>query len=184
MAESILSSEIFEPYAQALLGVAQDKNLTERMGQDVSFLLELLDSSDDLRAFLANPVIKSDAKKTVLSQLIGEQVDPYTRNFVMLLVDRRRIQLLQGIGHQFQELLRKLNQTVLAEVTSASELSEAQQETIKEKVKAMTGARVVELKTSVDPDLIGGVVIKVGSQIIDVSLRGQLRRLSLRLSAS
>jgi len=76
-----------------------------------------------------------------------------------------------------------MNQTVLAEVISAVELTEAQQQAIREKVKGMTNAHEVELDQKVDRDLIGGVIIKVGSQVIDASLRGQLRRLSLRLSS-
>ncbi len=68
-------------------------------------------------------------------------------------------------------------------MTSAVPLSESQQETIKEKVIAMTGAHQVELSAKIDSDIIGGVIIKVGSQVIDASLRGQLRRLSLRLNS-
>jgi F-type H+-transporting ATPase subunit delta len=101
----------------------------------------------------------------------------------MLLVDRRRIIFLEGIGQQYLSLLRKLNQTVLADVTSAVALSEAQQQAVREKVQGMTGARSVELQTQIDRDLIGGVIIKVGSQIIDASLRGQLRRIGISLGA-
>jgi F-type H+-transporting ATPase subunit delta len=81
-------------------------------------------------------------------------------------------------------LLRQLNQTVLAEITSAVPLTEGQQQAITEKVITLTKAAKVELATKIDSDLIGGVIIKVGSQVIDASLRGQLRRLSLRLSSN
>ena len=80
-------------------------------------------------------------------------------------------------------MLRKLNQTVLAEVTATKELSEAQTQSVIERVKSMTDARSVEIKTSIKPDLIGGVIIKVGSQVIDASLRGQLRRISINLGS-
>ncbi|HEY9668904.1 MAG TPA: ATP synthase F1 subunit delta, partial [Coleofasciculaceae cyanobacterium] len=90
---------------------------------------------------------------------------------------------VEGIAKQYQSLLRQLKQTVLAEVTSAVELTEAQQQAVREKVMAMTSAHQVDLETKIDPDLIGGVIIKVGSQVIDASLRGQLRRLGLRLSS-
>jgi F-type H+-transporting ATPase subunit delta len=72
----------------------------------------------------------------------------------------------------------------LAEITSAVALTAAQVQTVKEKVLAITKAREVEIETKIDTDLIGGVVIKVGSQVIDASLRGQLRRLSLRLTSN
>jgi F-type H+-transporting ATPase subunit delta len=79
--------------------------------------------------------------------------------------------------------LRELNQTVLAEVTSAVPLSDAQQQTVREKVQDLTSASQVEIETKIDADLIGGVIIKVGSQVIDASLRGQLRRLGIRLNS-
>ena len=104
------------------------------------------------------------------------------RNFLMLLVDRRRIILVEGIAQEYLALLRQLNQIVLAEVISAVPLTDEQQQTIKEKVKSMTNAQQVELNSKIDSDIIGGVIIKVGSQVVDSSLRGQLRRLSLRLN--
>ena len=113
---------------------------------------------------------------------MGSDANPYLVNFMMLLVDKRRIVFLEPIVEQYLDLLRKLNETVLAEVTSATELNEEQQQNLVEKVKAIANARDVELKTSVDPDLIGGVIIKVGSKVIDASLRGQLRRISISLN--
>lgn len=119
----------------------------------------------------------------MINRLLSDDTNPLFRNFLLLLVDRKRIYLLDAICKQYLSLLRQLNQTVLAEVVSAVPLSEAQEQAVKEKVIAMTNAREVELQKTVDRDLIGGVIIKVGSQVVDASLRGQLRRLSLRLSS-
>jgi F-type H+-transporting ATPase subunit delta len=123
-------------------------------------------------------------KKAVLNQVFGEAVHPFTRNFLMLLVDRRRILFLQGICEQFQVQLRKLRGTVLAEVTAAVDLNDGQKDAVRQRVVAMTGANQVDLNVSIDPELIGGVIIKVGSQVVDASLRGQLRRISLRLTSA
>lgn len=182
MRGSAINAQVVEPYAQALMSVAQTHNSTEELGEDVRSLLNLLESSEQMRNFLANPFITAEDKKAVLGRVVGEGINPYMRNFLMLLVDRRRILLLEDICQQYLALLRQLNQTVLAEVTSAVELSEAQKQAVREKVIAMTNARSVELDTKLDRDLIGGVIIRVGSQVIDASLRGQLRRLSLRLT--
>ena len=181
---SSLSAKILVPYAEALMSVAQANNLIDRIGEDVASLLNLLKESPELQQFLSSPVVKAEDKKAVLGRIAGEQLHPYMRNFLNLLVERRRILFLEGICKQFQALLRKLNQTVLAEVTSAVELNEAQQQSVREKVMAMTNAQQVELDARVDPDLIGGVIIKVGSQLIDASLRGQLRRIGLRLTSA
>jgi len=184
MNDSVVSSQVLEPYAQALMSLAKSQDLTERFGEDVRSLISMMSDSEDLRDFLANPFIKPDSKKAALQQIVGEQLHPFMLNFLMLLVDRRRISYVAGIGKQYLALLRELNQTVLAEVTSAVALTDAQKQTVRDKVIAMTSARQVELETNLDADLIGGVIIQVGSQIIDASLRGQLRRISLRLTSA
>lgn len=178
----IVTGEILERYAQAILSVAQDNNALDQVGQDINSILNVLKESQDLREFLSSPIFKADAKKAVLNQVLGDSIHPLTKNFLLVLVDRRRIILLEGICKEFQTLLRKLNQTVLAEVTTVNDLTDDQKRSLQEKVMAITGARSVELETKLDPDLIGGVIIKIGSQVIDASLRGQLRRISLRLS--
>ncbi len=180
---SKVNTQVLQPYASALMSLAKSNNLSEEFGNEIRSLLGLLESSEDLRQFLGNPLIKPDAKKAVIKQIAGEDMNPLMRSFLSLLIDKGRILFLEGIGKQYLTQLRELNQTVLAEVTSAVPLSDAQQQTVREKVQAMTSARQVEIETKIDADLIGGVVIKVGSQVIDASLRGQLRRLGIRLSS-
>ena len=180
---SKVNTQVLQPYASALMSLAKSNDLSEQFGNDIRSLLSLLECSEDLRQFLANPLIKPDAKKAVIKQIAGEEMNPLMRSFLSLLIDKGRILFLEGIGKQYLTQLRALNQTVLAEVTSAVPLSDAQQQTVREKVQAMTSARQVEIETKIDTDLIGGVVIKVGSQVIDASLRGQLRRLGIRLAS-
>lgn len=179
---SVVSSQVFEPYAQALLSLAQSNNLTDQFGGDASLIIETLDASDELQQFLENPFTKVDAKKAVLKQVFSGKLQPFMENFLMLLVDRGRIMFLGGICRQYQVLLRKLKGIVLAEVTSVVELNDAQKEQVKQQVQRMTGANAVEIAAKVDPDLLGGVVIQAGSQVIDASLKGQLRQISLRLA--
>ena len=183
MSGALLSREIAEPYAQALMSVASENDLTENFGESFRSLESLLEQSQDFRDFVMNPVIKEESKKAVLRQVMGNDTNPYLINFLMLLVDKRRIIFLEQIAGQYLELLRKLNQTVLAEVTASKELSEAQTQAIIDQVKSMSDARDVEIKTSINPDIIGGVIIKVGSQVVDASLRGQLRRISINLGS-
>lgn len=183
MKGSLLSSGIVEPYAQALMDVSQANNLTQQFGEEVASLLNLLSQSPELQDFLASPVVTSEDKQAILQRIAGDQVHPYLMNFLKILVSRRRILLLSPICQQYRELLRELNQIVLAEVTSAVPLNESQEQAIRDRVKGITGAQNVELDTKVDPDLIGGVIIKVGSKIIDSSLQGQLRRIGIRLGS-
>ncbi|BAY98099.1 ATP synthase F1 subuint delta [Tolypothrix tenuis PCC 7101] len=184
MKSNVETAEVAQPYAQALMSIAQSQNLTEEFGEDARALLNLLKNSAPLQNLIDNPFIQPEKKKAVITQILGDGANQYLRRFLQLLVDKRRIFFLEQILQQYLALLRQLNQTVLAEVTSAVPLTEAQQQAVKDKVLSITNARQVELEIKTDRDLIGGLIIKVGSQVIDASLRGQLRRLSLRLSSS
>ena len=184
MKGSLYSSEIAEPYAQALMAIAQQQNLAEVFGDNLRSLLTLLDESPELHQILENPVVKDGDKKAILRSVLGNEANAYLVNFMMLLVDKRRIMFLSAVCEQYLALLRELTNTVLAEVTTALKLTDAQREQVRDKVKQLTGANAVELKTQVDRDVLGGVIIKVGSQVFDSSLRGQLRRVGLNLGAS
>ena len=181
---SIATSEVAAPYAQALLSIAQSQNSVDEISSNASDFLNLLKESSELSDFLANPVTGKDAKKGVLRQILGDGVNQQMKNFMLLLVDKGRIYLAEPILKEFQARVRELKQTVLAEVISAVELTDEQKETVRQKVQSMTNAQSVELESSLDSDLIGGVIIKIGSQVLDASIRGQLRRIGLQLGVS
>lgn len=179
-----VASEIVEPYAQALMSIAQSQDLVDRFSEDAAVLLETLGESDELNQFLGNPFMKPETKKAVLRQLASDRLHPVMQNFLQLLVDRGRSPFLTAICKQYQALVRQMRQIVLAEVTSSVELNDEQTEAVRQKVIALTGASQVELEKSIDSDILGGVIIRVGSQVFDASLRGQLRRLGLNLSTN
>jgi len=181
---TLMSAEIVEPYAEALMSLADSQNLVEQFGNDAKELVSVLKESQELQQFLASPVIKTEDKKAVLRQITGEGLHHYMVNFLQLLIDKKRTAFLTGILEQFLALVRERTSTVLAEVTSVTELTQEQRDRVTEQVKAMTNANDVEIETTLDPNLIGGVVIKVGSQVLDASLRGQLRRIGLSLETA
>ena len=181
---SAVTRAAYEPYAQALLSLGQYNGQLDAFSADVALILETVTESDELNGFLANPFFQDDAKKSALTQLFSGKVNDLTLSFLKLLVDRRRAVCLPGICREFQSLIRKLNQVVLAQVSSTVELTDAQKQSVRDRVMAMTNAKSVELETTIDADLLGGVIIKVGSQVIDASLRGQLRRISYKLAGA
>lgn len=180
---SIATSQVAAPYAQALLSIAQSKGKVDEISGIAADLLSLLKESDSLSTFLASPIANSDAKRGVLTQVLGDDANQQMKNFLMLLIDKGRIYLVGPILQEFQARVRELKQTVLAEVISAIELTDEQRETVRQKVLSMSDAQSVELESRVDPELIGGVIIKIGSQVLDASMRGQLRRIGLQLGA-
>ena len=184
MKGSLISSQVAEPYAQALMSVAETHNLMESLGEDIRSLLALLTESEELQLFMTNPVVQGADKYAVLQRIIGDRGNPYLTNFLKLLVDKGRAPFLVTICQQFLTLLRQKTNTILAEVTAAQELTDEQRHAVSEKVRELAGADSVEIQTTVDASLIGGVIIKVGSQVFDASLRGQLRRIGLSLGSA
>ncbi|MEN9225792.1 MAG: ATP synthase F1 subunit delta [Thermostichus sp. HHBFW_bins_43] len=182
MISSTIAQQVVDPYAEALISLGSGQGLLDTFAADIRFVAAALQATPELGRFLANPVIKAEAKKNLLQQVFADQIHPLLLNALKLLTDRRRIMFLGSVCRRFLELQRKLQNIALAEVTTAVPLTEAQQQSIRERVMDFTQASSVELQTTQDPALIGGVIIKVGSQVIDLSLRGQLRRLTLQLT--
>jgi F-type H+-transporting ATPase subunit delta len=176
------ATSTYEPYAQALLSLGQSNNLVDEFNDNAALVAETLEASDELQAFLANPSVSDGAKRAVVDQVFGGKVNGLMQNFIKLVVDRRRADCLKGICQEFQAQVRKLKGAVLAQVTSTVALNDAQLQAVRDRVASMTGAQQVQVETSIDPELLGGVIIKVGSQVVDASLRTQLRQISFKLA--
>ncbi|MEB3172269.1 MAG: ATP synthase F1 subunit delta [Cyanobacteriota bacterium] len=177
-----LLNTIATPYAEAFLQVADANGETDEVVQQAKALLSLWSESAELRSTLASPVLETEAKKAALVKLFEGQLTPSFLNLLKLLADRQRIGVLDAVLERFLELYRDQRRIALATVTSASPLSEDQQGRIAERLKAMAGTDQVEIDLQVDPSLIGGFVLRVGSQVVDASLSGQVRRLGLALA--
>jgi F-type H+-transporting ATPase subunit delta len=171
------------PYAEALLELASaDNSLKETMG-NINTVSEALASSSDLQKFLRNPRMSREVKKAVLRGVFGEIVKEKTLTFLMLLVDRNRIAYLDNVAYKFMELSYNQENVEIAKVTSAIRLSSEQQKEIGEKVKDITNAKQVKMAIKVDPALLGGFTIQIGSKLIDISVKGQLKQISSLLGA-
>jgi F-type H+-transporting ATPase subunit delta len=175
--------KIAQPYAEALLTLANSNDSVKATISDMGVVAQFLTNSRDLKKFLANPLITQDIKKSVLKEVLGEQIQPKTMTFVMLLVDRGRIAFLHDIAQKFLELAFKEESIEIAKVISAVSLSVPQQKSLAEKLKAITGAKQIKIALKVDPQLIGGFTVEIGSKLIDTSIRGQLRQISNLLGA-
>ncbi|MEI7666624.1 MAG: ATP synthase F1 subunit delta [Synechococcaceae cyanobacterium ELA263] len=177
-----LLNTITNPWAEAFLQVSEANGDTDLVIDQARDVLAIWEQSPELRAAMASPVLEVVAKKAALVSLFGEQVSPAFLNLLKLLADRQRIGYLDAVLERVLELFRQQNGIALATVTSATALSEEQQALITEKLKTVAGTDKVEINLLVDPALIGGFVLSVGSQVIDASLAGQVRRLGLELA--
>ena len=177
-----LLNTIASPYAEALLQVSDARSEADIVAQQAKDILSIWSGSHELRAAMASPVLEPEAKKAALAGLFEGQITPSLQNLLKLLADRQRISVLDSVLLRFLELYRELRNIALATVTSATPLSEQQQEQLTAKVQAIAGTEAVEIDLLVDPALIGGFIVSVGSQVIDASLSGQVRRLGLALA--
>ena len=180
---SIVLNKVAEPYAEALLDLAKSTDSLKETTNDMNIVSQFLANSSDLTKFLGNPIITRDAKKNVVKDILGEQISASTLKFLLLLVDRGRIEVLESIAQKFIELSYKQESIEIAKITSSIQLSAEQQKEIAEKLKLITGAKQIKLALKIDPQLIGGFTIEIGSKLIDTSIRGQLRQISNLLGA-
>jgi F-type H+-transporting ATPase subunit delta len=177
-----LLNTITTPYAEALLQLSESSGDTAAVVDQARELLTLWNESPELREAMASPLLEIETKKAAITRLFSDQVSPTFLNLLKLLADRQRIGYLDAVLERFLDLYRDQNQIALASVTSAEALNDEQLARITEQVKSVAGTDKVEINTAVDPALIGGFVLKVGSKVIDASLSGQVRRLGLALA--
>jgi F-type H+-transporting ATPase subunit delta len=177
-----LLNTITTPYAEAFLQVSEAKDETDQVIDQARQILSLWQESPALREAMASPVLEVDAKKSALVKLFSKEVTPSFLNLLKLLADRQRIGLLDAVLERLIELYREQRHIALATVTSAAPLSDEQQAQLAEKVRAVAGTDKVEVNVQVDPALIGGFILSVGSKVIDASISGQVRRLGLELA--
>jgi len=175
---------LVEPYAEALMALAQEQNCIDAVAEDARGILAALAAEPSLVRVLSSPVVKAEAKKALLRSVFEGRVQGLTQTFLLLLVDRQRITALREMLEGFLVRFRKLRGIALAEVTVASALDEERTQQLRERLQTLTGASDVEMSIQLDSTLIAGFVVKVESQVLDASLRGQFRNLSSQLLAS
>lgn len=161
-------------YAKALLDVLYPTRAEKGREQLLQFS-SLLEEQRDARRILENPTVSTEKRKELLNK-IGDvlTLDPPIRNFLGLLIERNRLDVLAEIVSTYEALLDDKLGVVRARVTSALELDSQQRDQVIAKLQALTGKKV-RMEVSVDPSLIGGLVAQVGSTIYDGSIRQQLQ---------
>ncbi len=168
-------------YATALFDLADQEKAFDAIAGDLRRLGAMIESSADLKRLIRSPVLSRDAQGAAMKVLLERaELGPITRNFVGLVARNRRLFALPGMIAGYLQLLADRRGEIRAEVTAAQEMSPAQVTAINDQLKRAVGSKVaVEIR--VDPAIIGGLVVKVGSRMVDGSLRSKLQRLQLAM---
>ena len=166
-------------YANALFEAARDQNKLEPVGEQLAQLVEAEGNVPELRELLRNPQLDPRARRAALDDVLAGS-DDLLRNFLLVLADKGRAGQLEEIAKEFERLVAEHEGVVHAELTTAVELSDDEAGKLLQQIERASG-RKVEASRSVDPDLIGGIVLQVGSHRLDASVRGRLERLRRQL---
>lgn len=145
------------------------------MREEFADFLRTVAEVPELHALLDNPQLDPEAKNAVLEELIGD-ADELFRNFLRLLTEKGRIEEIEEIGREFERLCDEEEGVLKVELTTAVELTDQDAQTIVKRIEAAS-ARTVDATRNVDPGLVGGIVLRVGSMRLDASVRGRLERL-------
>jgi F-type H+-transporting ATPase subunit delta len=165
-------------YADALFGIAQDRGTMDAMAAELAALSALAMNRDGMR-MLESPDLSNARKLEVVEQAAGP-LSPETLRLVEILLQRKRGEILPALADAFNERVRAYRGIELASVTTAIPLEEQDRQLITQWLSARRG-RNVEIEERVDPEIIGGVVARVGDQLIDASIRGRLEALRRRI---
>lgn len=164
-------------YALALFELARDAKTIDRVEASLATVRDALAGSGDFRALTTSPVVqRGQAAKAILAAADEMGVDTTTKNFLGVLAENRRLGELPHIIRAFRTLASRHRGEVSAEVTSAHPLSDEQVTELKQQLRLRVG-REVAVETQVDPALLGGLVVRIGSQMIDSSIRTRLNAL-------
>jgi F-type H+-transporting ATPase subunit delta len=165
-------------YASALFDLAVEQGKVSAVEGDLESLGAAISGSDDLAALIRNPQVSREAAAGALDGIAGLlKLSPLTKNFLGVLAANRRLAALPEIVRAFASIAAVTRGEVTAEVTSAHPLSATQLKALGAKLKAREG-KEVKVKASVDPALLGGLVVRIGSQQIDSSIRTRLNSLA------
>jgi F-type H+-transporting ATPase subunit delta len=167
--------EIAEVYAHALFEVAQEHDVLDRVHDELGGMADALADNRELQVFFFSPYFSSQEKKEGIAKIV-DGADERFVNFLELLAERHRLPVLMRIRRRFDALWAEERKLLPVSLTSAIELDDALVKDVGKRIEEQTG-RQVELSSKVDPDVLGGLVLRVGNMVLDASVRSRLERL-------
>ena len=177
----MIEETIARRYAKALIDIGKDDGKFEDYGRELSEFKTLIDENRDLKIFLENPMFETSKRLAVTEDLIKKmQLSPISGNFILLLVQKKRISYLPDILVEYQRQIDVISNIARASITSATQLSDSEINEIQSQLEKIT-SKNVKVSVEVDQSLIGGIIAKVGDEVFDGSLRTSLMQIKTNL---
>lgn len=166
-------------YAEAVFEIANEDGSHDRWLADLDTLARAA-SDPESREFFENPAVPEEEKYKTVAQLLPDTEQTMARNLATILIERQRFEILPDLLETYRELVLEARGIAIAEVTTAVELNDSEQQRVRNGLERLVG-REIELRPHVDPSIIGGMVARIGDQLIDGSVVSQLQRMRERL---
>ena len=185
MASQLSSGDLIsDRYASALYDLASEKKLVDVVLDDLLFIQSTIKNNKDLKLVIKSPLIKSNDKLIILQNILqSKNPNELSSTFLKVLSKNKRFQKTVDIISQFKNINAQKRGDVLADITSAEKLSNEQQDNIKEQLRTILGDKL-SLSYKVDEQIIGGLIIKVGSKMIDTSLSNKINKLKIAMKGA
>jgi ATP synthase F1 delta subunit len=167
--------EIAEVYSRALFEVAKEHDVLDRVRDELGQFADALEEDRDLQVFFFSPYFSSEEKRDGVDRVVSE-ADERLVNFLKLLAERHRMPVVFRIRREFDAMWADEHKLLPVTVTSAVELDQGLVEDIGKRIEEQTG-REVQLSSNVDPDVLGGLIVRVGNMVLDASVRNRLEQL-------
>lgn len=176
-----MASGAAKRYAQAVFNLAKERGTLDRWLDDLALLNDVM-SDERAAEYLSSPTV-SEADKLKLLDSVLANAQPEARNLAHMLIQRRRVSIIPEVAQLYGNAVLEERGIAIAEVTTAEPLGPAEQEMVRSQLSRMVGKNI-QLRANTDPAIIGGVIARVGDQLIDGSVLNQLRRLRQRMTTS
>jgi len=167
--------QIAQVYARSLFEVAIEKGTVETLRQQLAEFADVLEGNHDVAVYFFSPYFSTDEKKSGLKRMVSG-AEPELMNFLEALIEHHRMPAIFRIRHQFQALCDKANHLLPVQITSAVPLDEETVSRVGRRIGEQTGNEI-QLSSTVDPEILGGIVLRVGNFILDASIRNRLNQL-------
>lgn len=167
-------------YTQALFETAKDKNQFQETEKDLEKVAQLLRENQELKKILLHPAIPRQRKIKLIDSLLAPHVSPLVTNFLHLIVEKRREEMLEFVLDGYKQVADLVGGVVRATVQTVIPLTEERLATLKNTLERLSGKKV-EINTEINPEILGGVIIRIGNRVIDGSVRSRLANLRRRL---
>ena len=162
-------------YAKSLMGLAVEKNILETIHADILVFKNTVTQTPALLIMLKSPIVNSDKKNTVIKQIFEKAVNPLTMSFFDIVIRKNREYYLLDIANAFIDQYNQINKITTARIKTAITIGDEAINEVKAFIEKQTGKKVI-LETSVDPNLIGGLIIQMEDKLYDASISGKLKK--------